>query len=390
MKRTLIKPRYNWMERADEIGFDYHSNGQPISEENPYGTHWDESIAYQFTASEVDTLESATEELNARCLDAVGYVCDNPKLLGERFKIPEAFHDYVIDTWKRRDPTLYGRFDLAYDGFTAPKMLEYNADTPTLLIESALMQWYWLEDMRIREGRKDLDQFNSLHEKIVAQLKYLSIRRPDKSATMWFSGFFNELEEFRTVEYFRDCAEQAGIQQGYIDIKDIGWNGSNFTSLDELPIKYMFKLYPWEWMMTDEFGQHVLKDTTGWVEPAWKAILSNKAILPVLHELFPNHENILPAKWTADGMTNFVAKPILSREGCNIDVVVNGNVVEKTEGPYGADRIFQEKAKLFEQDGNKAVIGSWIIGDKAAGMIIRDSDKDIVINTSKVVPHFFV
>jgi glutathionylspermidine synthase len=36
---------------------------------------------------------------------------------------------------------LYGRFDLAYRGDGPPKLLEYNADTPTALFEAAVVQW---------------------------------------------------------------------------------------------------------------------------------------------------------------------------------------------------------------------------------------------------------
>jgi len=85
-----------------------------------------------------------------------------------------------------------------------------------------------------------------------------------------------------------------------IAVPQVGWNGRRFTDTDEMPIRVMSKLYPWEWMVREEFGAHVLTDTTAFIEPAWKMILSNKMLLPLLWEGFPGHANLLPAFDTDD------------------------------------------------------------------------------------------
>jgi glutathionylspermidine synthase len=113
-------------------------------------------VVYEFTAAEVDELEAATEELHARCLDAVEYISGDANIM-RGIGIPDHYHAYIRRSWERRDPSLYGRFDLAYDGLSPPKMMEYNADTPTMVIETALAQWFWLQDTM--EGA---DQFNSV------------------------------------------------------------------------------------------------------------------------------------------------------------------------------------------------------------------------------------
>lgn len=408
MKRHKVAPRKNWEAKAEEIGFTYHTCGNPSKDGE--GTYWDESVAYEFSMVEIEDLEYATEECHKRCLDAVDKVVGSTDLMN-KLCIPKEFHEAIRKSWRDGDPSLYGRFDFAYTGEGDPKMLEYNADTPTMVIETALMQWFWLQEVK-----PGADQFNSLHEKLIERFGEIK-HRFFPGEKFYFAGYSESLEEYQTLRYFQDLATQAGVTSEFIELGDIGWNGENFTDLKENPIRYWFKLYPWEWMFTDDFGFNATKANSGIVEPIWKAVLSNKGILPVLHEMFPDHPNILPATFNPKDLpldewdwvrfqkhgspedlekfskgelnpTSYVAKPMLSREGANIDIVELGKTVIKTEGRYTGPRIYQKKADLFESDGNKAVIGSWVVGDKAAGMVIRDHNKEIVLDTSKVVPHW--
>ena len=62
----------------------------------------------------------------------------------------------------------------------------------------------------------------------------------------------------------------------------------------------MFKLYPWEWLFREDFGASLAGSPTRWLEPPWKAILSNKGILPLLWAMFPRHPNLLPAFFEDD------------------------------------------------------------------------------------------
>ncbi len=113
------------------------------------GNYWDESAYYEFTAAEVDRLEAATEKLQEMCLAAGQFIIDNNRW--SDLKIPVEAIAQIKKTWNDEPPALYGRFDLAYDGKQI-KLLEYNADTPTALLEAAVVQWYWLQDL-FPEGR---------------------------------------------------------------------------------------------------------------------------------------------------------------------------------------------------------------------------------------------
>jgi glutathionylspermidine synthase len=152
-------------------------------------------------------------------------------------------------------------------------------------------------------------------------------------------------------------------------------------------------LYPWEWLIHDEFGHLILQDKNKahWIEPSWKMILSNKAILPVLWDMFPDCEWLLPAQFDCVDLNSYVKKPILSREGANVTVVKNNQYQAHTEGEYGEEGfIYQELCELPKFDDNYALIGSWVIGQEAAGIGIRESNSLITDNGSRFVPHLII
>jgi glutathionylspermidine synthase len=206
------------------------------------------------------------------------------------------------------------------------------------------------------------------------------------------------MEDSITVQYMRDTAEQAGFRTIFMDMADIGWDSENglWADLEEQEIKNIFKLYPWEWLTSDseKFSQHLLvNDRTCWIEPPFKMLLSNKGILPILWELYPNHKNLLPAFFDDDIKratikNNCAIKPILGREGANI--TLRGPRVDvSTDGSYDGRSIYQELCPLPEFGGNYPVIGSWIIGQQPAGIGIRESDSLITTNRSRFIPHLF-
>ena len=184
---------------------------------------------------------------------------------------------------------------------------------------------------------------------------------------------------------------QAGLAGKPIAVPQIGWNGKRFTDPDEMPIQVLSKLYPWEWMVREAFGQHVLTDTTAFIEPAWKMILSNKMLLPLLWEGFPGHANLLPAfdSEHPDLGGTFVKKPIFGREGHNVTVVGPG-VFDTAGGDYGGEGfVWQAYQPLPVFDGNHALVGSWVIEGKPAGIGMREDERRITHNNSRFVPHYF-
>jgi glutathionylspermidine synthase len=423
MERIALTPRAGWPAAVENLGFDWHTTSD---ERGAPQTYWDESAYWRLTSDEVDSIEAATGELHALCLDAAAYV------IAERdfgpFGLTPAQADLVAASWDRRDDdelTLYGRFDLAVPGDGSIKMLEYNADTPTGLFEAAVVQWQWLQDRF-----PDRDQFNSLHEALVARLQDIRLRwqaqdvalDPDRREEL------NHLhltaaaipEDMGTVSYLAEAAMEAGFAAKILAPEQIGWAETGaplkrggaptgwFVDQDDQPITGLFKLQPWEWLLADTFGDKLLAAAQArhlrLVEPAWKILLANKAILPVLWRLNPGHA--LLAEAHADRLAfarplRVVAKPKRGREGANVsiaDIDANGDLagppIADAGGPYGNDGyIYQEAVPLAsaraETGDVYAVIGSWIIGDEPRGIGIRESAGLITGNTSRFVPHCF-
>jgi glutathionylspermidine synthase len=375
MRRVASTPRPNWEQKVQESGLTWHGGQQP---------YWNESAFYEFTAKEVDALEAATNELESMTLAAAQHVID--RKLYAKMGIPENAVPLIESSWEAEPPSLYGRFDLAYDGVHPPKLLEYNADTPTALLEAAVVQWQWLQELFPKR-----DQFNSLHERLIALWKVLTPYLPGSRVDFCS---MDDREDGMTVTYLQDTAQQAGLSTSIFPIDEIGWNGTAFVGPDDAPLEAIFKLYPWEWMVREAFGQHIGKDGTVWIEPPWKMLLSNKGILPVLWELYPRHPYLLEASFLGPGlMMSWVKKPLLGREGSNITLHQPGQDIE-TPGNYGAEGfVYQACAPLESFGGKYPVIGSWVIGHEegnvAGGMGIREADTPIVTNVSQFVPHLF-
>jgi glutathionylspermidine synthase len=365
MHRRPIEPRPDYRARIEQVCLAWHDKDD----------YWTERHYYEFTRSQIDALELATNDLHARCLEAVQLIIDQERY--EQLGIPKQAIPLIEKSWTEDWPSLYGRFDFAYDGIHPPKLLEYNADTPTALLEAAVVQWYWLQDVF-----RQADQFNSIHEKLVA--KWRDLQPYLKGNTIHFCSV-DDVEDGVTVTYLADTAVQAGLEAKTMPIDEIGWDGTQFLDPEDNPLKNVFKLYPWEFMMDEEFFEHLIASAsdTFWIEPPWKVILSSKGILPILHEMFPFHPNILPAH--KDGprfLENFVQKPLFSREGEDVTILQRGDSID----PQG--HVFQELATIPRyEDDRYPVIGSWVIGGEAAGIGIRESTGPITNNLSQFVPH---
>ena len=209
-------------------------------------------------------------------------------------------------------------------------------------------------------------------------------------------------EDWGNVEYLADTAVQGGWRVHIEEIEELGFDERRrlFVDPSAAPVEHAFKLYPWEWMMEEAFGARVVECPTVWYEPPWKMLLSNKALLPVLWRRYPDHPNLLAAffeheKPAAGFQHMFVKKPVLGREGANIqlagtfsDTLVDGShlVPEYDAGGY----VYQEYAPLPDFDGHHPVVGSWIVGDEAAGIGIREDRTIVTGNGSHFVPHYFV
>jgi glutathionylspermidine synthase len=383
MQRIACPERHDWRATADETGFEFHT----IDGER----YWAERAYYAFTLDEIERqIEQPSGEIDAMCLELIAHAIEDEGAL-RRLKIPEAFWPLISESWHRDQASLYGRLDLSFDGSGPAKLLEYNADTPTSIFEAAVFQWTWLEQaIERRIIPAHADQFNSIHERLIEAWRKIGGGRH-----LHLAGTIENEEDAGTLAYLEDTARQAGLATTLIDIEDIGLREADgsFVDLDDRAIELAFKLYPWEWMFQDAFGARLIKAPTRWIEPPWKAILSNKGILPLLWEMFPDHPNLLPAYFEDDPNAarlgaSFVRKPLFSREGANVALVLEGIKLAEQEGPYGAEGfIRQALAPLSRFSGQYPVLGSWLVDHTPCGLSIREDENPITGNSSRFLPH---
>ena len=405
MQKTPLSERPNWRDHARDVGFTFADmHGEP---------YWDETSAYAFTLDQIETdIEDPATELHAMCREAVAQIIASEQLM-ERLAIPEEHRDLVAESWRNEDPEIYGRFDFSYNGEGPAKLLEYNADTPTSLYESAAFQWQWLED-QLAAGvlPERTDQFNGIHEALVA--RFAEVFEADSD--LHFTAVAGNPEDYGTVEAMGWAAREAGLGAHYCDLDKIALSeDGQFLDDEDRRIAVLFKLYPWEDLLRDEYAAHIAGSGCLFLEPAWKAVLSNKGLLPVLWQMFEGHRNLLPAFFERDiaeamsGQgsaapecaaafdraqaqlaTGHVRKPILSREGASVSIYKAGEIIEQSTNTDYAEhpRIIQAYAPLPKFDGFRPVVGAWIVGQTCAGIGMREDRSRITQDLSRFKPHY--
>ena len=122
-------------------------------------------------------------------------------------------------------------------------------------------------------------------------------------------------------------------------------------------------------------------------------MLSNKGILPLLWQKYQGHPNLLPAFFD-DGnslQNGWLRKPLLSREGANIELLTADGTLVKQDGPYTDSGYIRQQLAPLPQFGNSyTLIGSWVVGDSAAGIGIREDNSLITKDSSRFIPHIIL
>lgn len=374
MKRIPINPRPDYKNKIEALGFDFH------------GDYWREEAYYAITEQETEMLETATAEAYRMYCEAASYIIETePEFMERQLNLPPEIAQHIRASWESDELSLYGRFDFMIDRNGVPRILEFNADTPTSLLEAAVIQWQWKE-----ERFPEADQFNGIHEGLVQSWRDIF---PDKCA-VHFAGSLENHEDAGTLQYLAATAMEAGCSTRVLDINDLDLREGSFYDPSGEKVEHCFKLYPWEWM-ADESIEGCLADVQ-WIEPIWKQVMSNKAILTVLYELFPDSPYVLPAFMSRPRNGRFCKKPVYSREGHNISIVditdwEERQLLKETPGEYNQGAyVYQQYVEPTVYTGHYPVIGSWIIGGEPAGIGIRENRTEITDNLSEFVPHIIL
>lgn len=390
MQRQTIAPRAQWEAALDDYAYG------PAA--RPAAGLWDESAYYRFSAAEIDRIEAVANELYAMVVEAVGHVVDR-RLYG-LLGLDPAVAKLVEKAWSAfrrggatavQHSSLLTRLDLAQDAQGDIKLLGCHADGPGGLFTTSIVQWNW------KEARfPDADQFNGLHEATTARLQRMSAGVPGRQH-LHLACATPDAPRQGELAYFAALAEEASIDTTVMGLQDIGWDGHRFRDLDDAEMRWLFKLYPWEALMADAYGQHLPTAGMDVLEPAWTLLASNHGLLSVLWELYPEHPNLLPASLTEGDLAG---KPLVERRSLlGLDrparrLTRGGTVVYDTGAavnPGGYVYLAPAPAAgvVSGAAGRTAVLQVWIVGDSAYGMGVRESRDPVIDADAAMVPHLF-
>ena len=374
----------------DKIGFYWHTD--------PDDTPYVASEIVEVNSNEADAYYEAANELYDMFAEAGDYVIENE--LFHEIGIPFNLIDAVKMSWDNDVHWhLYGRFDFAggLDGKPI-KLIEFNADTPTALFETSILQWATLQLNNMEESH----QFNNLYEAIKDNFKRLIIMDEDVSEfeeryegwKILFSSVKDNEEEESTVKLLQNIANEAGFQTEFAYIDEVEFSAEEGVFYNDENYEYFFKLIPWEDIAIDEsdlamlLTQIMQNQKAIILNPAYTLMFQSKAFMKILWDLYPNHPLLLETSFDPlEGMAQ-VEKRIFGREGANTVIVdENQKVMAETDGEYGEfGVIYQEYVELPTNDKGESYQAGVFYAFEGCGLGFRKGGL-ILDNYSKFVGH---
>ena len=382
MQRIVCPERDDWRATAAATGFDFHT----IDGER----YWDERAYYAFTLDEIERqIEAPTGAIDAMCLELVGHAIDDEATL-RRLKIPQAHWPLISESWHRDEGSLYGRLDLAFDGHGPAKLLEYNADTPTSIFEAAVFQWTWLEqaiERQIIPARAD--QFNSIHERLIDAWKKLGAGR-----YLHLTGTTENAEDAGTLAYLEDTARQAGLEPPCsISRRSDGVTTAASSISTIATIELAFKLYPWEWMFHDAFGERLATRRPAGSSRRGRRSFPTRAscrccgrcfrTIPICCRLISRMTRTPRSSAPRSCASRCIpAKAPMSRWSAR------ALRWRSRKGHTAPKVLFARRWRRCRiSPANIPVLGSWLVDHAPCGLSIREDENPITGNTSRFLPH---
>lgn len=375
----------------ESIGFVWHTD----SDNTSYIS--DELLI--INEDEANAYYEAANELYDMFVEAGQYVIDNN--LFHELNIPFNLVELIKESWENEVHWhLYSRFDLAggIDGKPI-KLIEFNADTPTSLFETAIIQWAMLKANNLDEE----SQFNNLYEALKDNFKRIITLDSDiekfeeyYSKLAWkilFSSISNSSEDINTTKLLQHIASEIGFYTDFEYIENVQFSDEGIFKDEEL-FEFWFKLIPWEEIAIQE-GElaliltQIIKDKKAIIfNPAYTLIFQSKAFMKILWDLYPNHPLLLETSFEPLVGKKYVEKRAFGREGANTKIVnADGSIDEQKEGEYENFKPIYQEYVEFPQDSNKNYYQAGVFyAYEACGLGFRRGGK-ILNNMSKFVGH---
>ncbi|EGN5706115.1 glutathionylspermidine synthase family protein [Campylobacter upsaliensis] len=381
---TLEKLEKNYLE---SIGFSWHTDED--------GSDYLDNQFICVSKNEANAYYEAANELYDMFIAAAQNVIDNDRF--DELGIPFNLIDAIKMSWENEVHWhLYGRFDFAggLDGKPI-KLIEFNADTPTSLFESAILQWATLKQNNLDEHL----QFNSIYESLIDNFKRLitldeSVEEFEEHYRGWkilFSSVAGNKEEELTTKLLAHIAKDAGFECdfSYVDEVEFGEEGIFKNGVN---YEYWFKLIPWEEIAIEEgelamlLTQIMRNQKAIILNPAYTLLFQSKGILKILWELYPNHPLLLESSCEPLQGKDFVRKPMFGREGANISIVKDDVKLQENIGPYGNNKMIYQQYYELNSNENEYYQAGVFFAYEGCGLGFRKGGL-IIDNASKFVGH---
>lgn len=385
MRTIKLKPLdTNYLE---QIGFVWHTD----SDKSAYIA--DEIV--EISEAQAEAFYEAGNTLYEMFVEAGEYVIEHN--LFHELGIPFNLVDIIKISWENDlHWHLYGRFDLAGGIEGNPiKLLEFNADTPTALFETAIIQWAQLKYNNLDESA----QFNRLYEALGENFKRLvthDIEMFEERYQGWkilFSSIKGNAEEENTTRLLQHIATEAGFETQFAYIDEVEFSQEGIFYEGE-PYAFWFKLIPWEDIAIEEsdlamlLTQIIQNQKAIILNPAYTLMFQSKAFMKILWDLYPKHPLLLETSFEPLKDKAQVQKRIFGREGANIEITDDrGKLIEKTAGEYESFKtIYQEYTPLACDSQNRSYQAGLFFAYDSCGLGFRRGGK-ILNNLSKFVGH---
>ncbi|MEE3694657.1 glutathionylspermidine synthase family protein [Campylobacter sp. CLAX-22107-21] len=388
MKLKKIKPLDNGY--LESIGFGWHTDLD--------GSRYISNELVSITQDEAEAFYEATNELYDMYVAAAEYVINND--LFHELGIPFNLVDTIKASWENDVHWhIYGRFDLAggIDGKPI-KLIEFNADTPTSLFETAIIQWAMLKFNNLDEAA----QFNDVYEALVENFKRLVTLQEDTSAfdeyyegwKILFSSIAGSVEDENTTRLLESAARDAGFECDFAFANEVSFDDENGIFWNEQNWEYWFKLIPWEMIAIDESDlaliiKNIIKNQKAIIlNPAYTLLFQSKGIMKILWDLYPNHPLLLESSFEPLKGKKQVKKPFLAREGANVSIInSDGSIEIQNDGEYASGKfLYQEFADFAKDENGDSYQAGMFFAFEGCALGFRKG-KDIIDNYSKFVGH---
>ncbi len=375
----------------ESLGFVWHTD----SDETPYVS--DKLVV--LTPQEAEAYYEAGNTLYEMFIEAAQHVIDNN--LFHEIGIPFNLVELIKESWENDIHWhLYGRFDLAggIDGKPI-KLLEFNADTPTALFETAIVQWAMLK----QNGMEETAQFNGVYEALLDNFKRLVTLSEDVTGfeeryegwKFLFASIRGNSEEENTVRLLQHIATEAGYETEFAYIDEVEFDEKEGIFFNGQQYELWFKLIPWEDIALEEpdlamMLTNIIKNQKAIIfNPAYTLLFQSKGLLAILWQLYPDHPLLLETSFEPLGTERMVQKPVFGREGESVRILdEHGCFIEgEKSGEYDSHKmVFQEYVELPSDIEGSSYQAGLFYAYESCGVGFRKGGK-ILDNMSKFVGH---